>query len=167
LNVHSLIHLERRRDQRGLPWLEDVIQDVRYGVRTLRRAPVFTVLTIATLTLAIGANTAIFSLVDPLLFRDLPVRDPGSLVQFTWQYPGDPPLNLFTLEDCERYRAGNTVFSDMAASCHSERSRSQAASPSAPTWSRGTSSMRSACGLRWAACWMFPTIRRAVPPRRL
>jgi hypothetical protein len=105
--------MEQRRDQRGLLWLEDVIQDVRYGVRTLRRSPVFTVLTIATLTLAIGANTAIFSLADPLLFRDLPVRDPGSLVQFTWRYPGDPPLNMFTLQDYERYRAGNTVFSDM------------------------------------------------------
>jgi putative ABC transport system permease protein len=105
--------MEQRRDQRGLPWLENFIHDVRYGVRTLRRAPVFTVLAVATLTLAIGANTAIFSLVDPLLFRDLPVRDPGSLVQFTWRYPGDPPLNLFGLEDYERYRDRSTVFSDM------------------------------------------------------
>jgi predicted permease len=104
---------EQRRDQRGLPWLQDGIQDVRYGMRTLRRTPIFTVLTIVTLTLAIGANTAIFSLVDPLLFRDLPVRDPDRLVQFTWQYPGDPPLNLFSLEDYDRYRAANTVFSDM------------------------------------------------------
>jgi putative ABC transport system permease protein len=105
--------MERRRDQRGLPWLEDLIQDVRYGVRTLRRTPIFTVLMIATLTLAIGANTATFSLVDPLLFRDLPVRDPGSLAQFTWRYPGDPPLNLFTLENYQQYRDGNTVFSDI------------------------------------------------------
>ena len=105
--------IKKRRDQRGLPWLEDIIQDIRYGTRTLRRTPIFTVLTIVTLTLAIGANTAIFSLVDPLLFRDLPVRDPDRLVQFTWEYPGDPPLNLFSLEDYERYRAANTVFSDM------------------------------------------------------
>ena len=105
--------MERRRDQRGLPWLEDLLQDVRYGTRMLRRAPVFTAVALATLTLAIGANTAIFSLVDPLLFRDLPVRDPGSLVQFTWQYPRDPPLNMFSLENYEQYRDGNTVFSDM------------------------------------------------------
>ena len=79
--------MEQRRDQRGLRWLEDLIQDLRYGVRTLRRTPVFTAVTIATLTLAIGANTAAFSLVDPLVFRALPVRDPGRLVQFTLRYP--------------------------------------------------------------------------------
>jgi putative ABC transport system permease protein len=105
--------MEQRRDQRGLRWLEDLIQDLRYGVRTLRRAPVFTAVTIATLTLAIGANTAAFSLVDPLLFRDLPVRDPGSLVQFTWRYPGDPPLNLFSLDAYAQYRDRSTMFSDM------------------------------------------------------
>src|ERR1051325_10659074 len=93
-----------RRDQRGLRWFDDFIQDLRYAVRTLRGATVFTAVTIATLTLAIGANTAAFSLVDPLLFRDLPVRDPGRLVQFTWRYPGDPPLNLFSLDAYAEYR---------------------------------------------------------------
>ena len=93
--------------------LDDLIQDVRYSLRTLRRTPVFTVLAIATLTLTIGANTAIFSLVDPLLFRDLPVPNPGNLVQFNWRYPGDPALNMFSLEYYEQYRERNTVFSDM------------------------------------------------------
>ena len=107
--------MERMRDQRGLPWLADLLQDLRFGLRTLRRSPVFTAVALATLTLAIGANTAIFSLIDPLLFRDLPVRDPRGLVQFVWQYPGDPPMNLFTAANLEQYRARNTVFSDMAA----------------------------------------------------
>src|SRR4030095_10309461 len=93
--------------------LDDFIQDVRYSLRTLRRTPVFTVLALATLTLTIGANTAIFSLVDPLLFRYLSVPNPGNLVQFTWRYPGDPALNMFSLEHYERYRDRNTVFSDM------------------------------------------------------
>jgi predicted permease len=102
-----------RLDRRGLPWLKDLVRDVRYNLRTLRRSPGFTAVTLLTLTLAIGANTAIFSLVDPLLFRDLPVRDPASLVQFTFQYPGDPPLNMFSFANYERYRDGNHVFSDM------------------------------------------------------
>ena len=65
----------QRRDQRGRPWLEDLLQDARFGARMLRRAPLVTAVALLTLTLAIGANSAIFSLVDPLLFRDVPVRD--------------------------------------------------------------------------------------------
>jgi hypothetical protein len=105
--------MEQRRDQRGLPWLEDLLQDARFGARMLRRAPLVTAVALLTLTLAIGANSAIFSLVDPLLFRDVPVRDPAGLVQFTFQYPGDPPLNNFGLADYEQYRDGNHVFSDL------------------------------------------------------
>src|SRR5438874_9771200 len=105
--------MEQRRDQRGLPWLEDVLKDARFGARMLRRAPLVTGVTLLTLTLAIGANSAIFSLVDPLLFRDLPVHDPANLVQFTFQYPGDPPLNMFGFANYERYRDGNHVFSDL------------------------------------------------------
>ena len=105
--------MERRRDQRGLPWLQDLLHDARFAARLLRRAPGFTVVTLITLTLAIGANTAIFSLVDPLLFRDLPVRDPGSLVRFAFHFPLDPPLNMFGLADYQRYRDGNHVFSDL------------------------------------------------------
>ena len=66
-----------------------------------------------TLAIAIGANTAIFSLLNVLVFRDLPVRDPGGLVQFRWQYPGDPPLNLFSAGNYAHVRDHNTVFSDL------------------------------------------------------
>lgn len=104
---------EERRDQRGLPWLEDLLKDARFGARVLRRAPLATAVALLTLTLAIGANSAVFSLVDPLLFRDLRVRDPAGLVQFTFQYPRDPPLNMFYLAHYERYRDNNTVFTDM------------------------------------------------------
>jgi putative ABC transport system permease protein len=105
--------MEQRRDRRGLPWLEDLLQDARFGARMLRRAPLVTAVALLTLTLAIGANSAIFSLVDPLLFRDVPVRDPASLVQFTYQYPRDPPLNIFGLANYEHYRDRNHVFSDL------------------------------------------------------
>ena len=106
--------MESMRDQRGLPWIADLRHDARFGVRTLRRSPAFTAVALVTLTVAIGATTAIFSLVDPLLFRDLPVRDPERLVQFVWTYPGDPPLNMFTVANYQEYRARNTVFSGMA-----------------------------------------------------
>src|SRR6266545_1816080 len=105
--------MDALRDQRRLPWLADLAQDVRHGCRTLRRSPGFTTVALVTLALGIGANTAIFSLIDVLILRDLPVRDPARLVQFIWRYPGDPPLNLFSPQNYEQYRDHNTVFSDV------------------------------------------------------
>ena len=55
--------------------------DVRFALRTLRRAPGFTVVAVLSLALGIGANTAIFSLLYQIAMRSLPVRDPASLVQ--------------------------------------------------------------------------------------
>jgi putative ABC transport system permease protein len=101
------------RQIRSFMWLEDLARDLRHALRMLRRSPGFTTVTVFTLALGIGANTAIFSLVHVLLWRELPVSDPGSLVQFTWQYPGDPPLNLFSTEQYEQFRDRNGVFSDL------------------------------------------------------
>jgi putative ABC transport system permease protein len=94
-------------------WLDDLARDLRHALRMLRRSPAFTTVAVFTLALGIGANTAIFSLVNVLVWRDLPVPDPGSLVQFTWQYPGDPPLHVFSTENYERYRDHSDVFSDL------------------------------------------------------
>jgi putative ABC transport system permease protein len=105
--------MDALRDQRGLPWLADLAQDVRHGFRTMRCSPGFTTVACVTLALGIGANIAIFSLVNVLVWRDLPVRDPESLVQFTWQYPGDPPLNFFGTEQYEQFRDRNGLFSDL------------------------------------------------------
>ena len=72
---------EAHREQRGLPGLDVLASDLRYAVRLLRKAPGFTAVVTLSLALGIGANTALFSLVDNLLLRSLPVRDPDRVVQ--------------------------------------------------------------------------------------
>lgn len=73
-------HREECRDARGVTAFENLLRDLRYGVRVLRRTPVFTAVAIASLAIGIGANTAVFSLVDIVLLRSLPVRHAEELV---------------------------------------------------------------------------------------
>lgn len=78
------------RDRRGLRWLEDVARDVGYGLRTLGRRPGFAAAAILSLALGIGASTGIFALVDQVLLRLLPVREPERLVLLNWNGPSLP-----------------------------------------------------------------------------
>ena len=80
---------EECRDALGTHFLDTLLQDFRFGLRTLRRSPGFTVVAVLTLALGIGANTAIFSLLDGLVLRELPVPHPEQLVRFGAHAPDD------------------------------------------------------------------------------
>ena len=96
-------------------WLDDFQRDVLYTLRTLSRSPGFTAVAILTMALGIGANTAIFSLVNALMLRSLPVRHPEQLVEMLWKYPGDPRRNYYRWKDYEHFREQNDVFTDLIA----------------------------------------------------
>ncbi|HKH44121.1 MAG TPA: ABC transporter permease, partial [Thermoanaerobaculia bacterium] len=113
---------EECRDMRRTRWLETFLQDLGYGIRSLRLSPAFTLVAALSLALGIGANTAIFSLMDALLLRSLPVRAPEELVAL-----GDPSRtgahsegsvrsDIFSVRMYRELRDRNQVFSGVFAS---------------------------------------------------
>ena len=91
------------------------MQDIRYALRWLRRSPGFAAVAILSIGLGVGVNTAMFSLVDTLLFKPLPVRDPASLVDvFTSSTDGDEYATS-SYPDYLDLAAQNTVFAEMTA----------------------------------------------------
>jgi predicted permease len=108
---------EECRDARGVSAFESTLRDVQYGLRQLRKRPGFAAVVIVSLGLGIGANTAIFTLINAVLLRSLPVQDPERL-EFVARYQptfGPSPSYGFGYEEFRRIRAVNPVFADAAA----------------------------------------------------
>src|SRR5258706_7676098 len=106
---------EEIREAQGTHFLETLIQDLRFGLRMLRKSPGFTAVAILTLALGIGANAAIFTMMNGLMLHSLPVRDPGQLVEILHHYPDEPEpgFNGFSWDAYQFMRDGNHVFSDL------------------------------------------------------
>ena len=121
LDWRNRLDLLRRSSSafRDALWLQkkrleaDVFQDLRYGVRMLRTHPGFTAVAVVTLALGIGANTAIFSILDKLLIRTLPVDEPHRLVAFVSDANGEP--GIFSYPAYANLRDQNNVLSGLVA----------------------------------------------------
>ncbi len=104
----------------GWEWFEHLVQDVNYGVRAMLRSPGITIVALLSLALGIGANTAIFSLMDAVMLRSLPVKEPGRLVLLgdeTWSGISDgfPISQLYSYPFYREMQKRNQVFSDVAS----------------------------------------------------
>ncbi|HEV2207086.1 MAG TPA: ABC transporter permease [Candidatus Acidoferrales bacterium] len=106
---------EACRDARRVRWLQDLAQDFRFGLRMLRKSPAFTTVAVLTLALGIGANAAIFSIVDAVLLRSLPFKNPGRLVDITEYNPGKVDSAGVPFPDYLVWKQQNTVFDETAA----------------------------------------------------
>src|SRR5438034_390397 len=91
---NALLMKERSCDVWGWRWLETFLQDLRYGARMLRKSPAFTAVAILSLAIGIGANTAIFSVVNAILLKSMPVRNPEQLRLVLWT--GEPRIPMST-----------------------------------------------------------------------
>ena len=112
----NVTRAEERFYERGrMMWLDDLLRDLRYGLATMKRNPGFTLAAVLTLTLGIAGNTTIFSFVNALLLRPLPVADSSRLVAlYTSDYSG-PAYGGSSYPDYLEFRENNRVFSGMAA----------------------------------------------------
>ncbi len=107
---------EAHREARGLPFLDTALQDLRYTFRTLRRDAGFTVFAILIVALGIGGSSTVFSVVNALLIRPLPFRDPARLVWITnYGKEGDLSGQTVPVNSFLDLRAQNRSFADIAA----------------------------------------------------
>src|SRR6266487_13658 len=105
---------ERYRDRRGLPALEVAIRDVRFALRLMRRSPGFSAVVLVTLTIGIGANTVMFSVVNTLLLRPLPYHEPDRLMSVQTLNPNRQP-SVTAPPDFYAYRKQNRSLEQIDA----------------------------------------------------
>jgi predicted permease len=110
---------EVTREAWGWRWLEDLYEDSRVGMRTLRKSPGFAATSILTLALGIGANTVIFSFISAALLRAIPVRDTNQLVLLRWKARTQPNAGFGQFGDCEANFQNGTASSEqtMTSDC--------------------------------------------------
>src|SRR5258708_13086733 len=114
---HALLSLggvesvkEHYRDRRGIPMLEVILKDLRFGLRLLRKQPAFTFGAVAALTIGVAANVLVFSIANALVIRPLPISDPGAVVRaYVDGYSNTP------YADYAAYRDRNHTLSGLAA----------------------------------------------------
>ncbi len=126
---------ERAREIRAGHFLETLWQDIRYGARMLRKSPGFTIIAVLTLALGIGANTAIFSIVDWLILRTQPVAAPQQMVTLAADDVGGGSQNGFSYPDFADIRSqSSAVFSEVAACLDFQMDGFSLGGESQPIW---------------------------------
>ncbi len=105
---------ENYRDRRGIPSLETVPQDLRFALRMLRKSPGFTIVALLSLAFGIGANTAIFSVVNTVLLHSLPYPQPDRIVQLEISKPGNENFFIASIPKYMIWREQTQVFEDTA-----------------------------------------------------
>ena len=113
---------ERHRDARSLRWLSDLVQDLRYSVRSLRRSPGFAITAACSLALGIGANAVLFSVLDTLVLRTAPVPSPDQVVNISETLPGGRSRTELPVWQFARLRSGLSGVMTIAAVAVFDRS---------------------------------------------
>src|SRR5574340_1635449 len=105
---------EECRTVRGTQWIETSLRDFRYALRGFRRNPLFVLTVVGTISLGLGLNTALFTVLSNYVLRPISVRDPYSLYSFAWTNRAGLGHNL-SWRDFVKFRESNPAFSDVLA----------------------------------------------------